>query len=68
MESWLLAVDRVGRHAASGSYIQGSARDHENEGKTNNLQLMRYWVYALLGVCFTRCMLYSVSSHDEDME
>jgi len=32
-----------------------------------------YWVYAVLGVCVlgiccTRCMLYSVSTHDHDME
>jgi len=30
-----MAVDHVGRHA--GSYIQGSTRNHENDGKTNNL-------------------------------
>jgi hypothetical protein len=25
------------------------------------------WVDAVLGVCCTRCMLYSVSTHDHDM-
>jgi len=29
---------------------------------------MLYSVYAVLGVCCTRCMLYSVSTHDHDME
>jgi len=51
MASWLIAVDRVGRHAGSWSYIQGSTRNHENKGKTNNLG------YAVLGVCSTQCML-----------
>jgi len=32
-------------------YIQGSTREHENEGKTNNLGWMQYLVYAVLGVC-----------------
>ena len=58
MASWLMAVDRVGRHA--GCYIQGSTRNHENEGQTNDLGRMLYSVYAALGVCCTRCMLYSV--------
>jgi len=52
MESWLMAVDRVGRYAGSGSYTQGSSCNHEDEGKTNNLG----W------------MLYSVSTHDHVME
>jgi len=52
-----MAVDRVGRHAGSCSYIQGSTRNHENELKTNNLGWMLYSVYAVLGVCCTRCML-----------
>jgi len=60
MESWLMAVDRVGRHAGSWSYIQGSTRNHQNEGKTNNLGWMLYSVYAVLSVCCTRCMLCSV--------
>jgi len=50
MESWLMAVDRVGRHASSWSYIQGSTCNHENEGKTNNLGWMLYSVYAVLSV------------------
>jgi len=29
-------------------------------GKTVDLGMMQYAVYAVLGVCFTRCMLYSV--------
>jgi len=45
-----MVVDRVGRYAGSGSYIQGSTRNHENEGKTNNLQCMLYPEYAVLGV------------------
>jgi len=59
-ESWLMAVDRVGRYAGSWSYIPGSTPNHENEGKTNSLGWMLYSVYAVLGVCCTRCMLYSV--------
>jgi len=45
-----MAVDRVGRHTGSCRYIQGSTRNHENEGKTNNLGCMLYSVYAVLGV------------------
>jgi len=52
IESWLMAVDRVGRHAGSWSDIQGLTLNHDNEGKTNNLG----W------------MLYSVSNHDHAME
>jgi len=57
---WLMAVHCVGRNAGSWSYIQGSTRNHENERKTNNLGWMLYSVYAVLGVCCTRCMLYLV--------
>jgi len=63
MESWLFAVDRVGRHAGSWCYIQGSTRNHENYGNTNNLWWMLYFgvcctvVHAILGVCCTQCML-----------
>jgi len=52
--SWLMAVDSLGRHAGAWRYIQGLTWNHENEGKTNNLG------YAVLGVCCTRCKLYSV--------
>jgi hypothetical protein len=31
-----MAVDRIGRHAESGSYIQGSTGNCDNDGKTNN--------------------------------
>ena len=55
-----MPVDRVRRHARSWSHIQGSTRNHENERKTNNLWWILYSVYAVLGVCCTRCMLYSV--------
>ena len=48
------------RHAGSWSYLQGSTRNRENEGKTYNLGWMLYSVYAVLGVGCTRCMLYSV--------
>jgi len=84
MASWLMAVDRVGKHTRSRNYIQGSTRHHENEGKTNTLGWMLYlvyavlgvcctWcmlylVYAVLGVCCTWCMLYLVSTHDHGME
>jgi len=84
MESWWRAVDCVGRYAGRSSYIHGSTPDHENEGKTHNLgwmlysvyavlgvcctRCMLYSVYAVLGVCCTRCMLYSVSTHDHVME
>jgi len=70
MASWLMAVNCVGRHAGSWSYIQGSTRNHENESKTKNLGYavlgvcctwsMLYLVYAVLGVCCTWCMLYLV--------
>ena len=78
MESWLVTVDRVGRYAGSSSYIHGSTRNCENEGKTDNLWWILYSVYAVfgvlgtwcmlrslnavLGVCCTRCMLYSVDA------
>jgi len=64
--------------------MQGSTRNDENEGKTNNLAWMLYsvdavlggcctrWmlysVDAVLGGCCTRWMLYSVSTHDHGME
>jgi len=60
MASWLLAVDRVGRHALS--YSQGSTRNDDNKEKTNNHGWISYSVYAVLGVCCTRCMLYSVDA------
>jgi len=48
MESWLVAVDLIGRYAGSWSYIQGSTRNRENEGMTDNLGCMLYSVYAVL--------------------
>jgi len=57
---WLYLWARMERHAGSCSYIQGSTRNHENEGKTNNLGWMLYSVCAVLGGCCTRWMLYSV--------
>jgi len=45
-----VAVDLVGRHAGSCSYIQGSIRNHDYEGKTDNLGWMLYSVDAVLGV------------------
>jgi len=54
-ESWLMAVDHVGRYAESWSYIQGSTRNHVNEGKTNNLGWMLYLVYAVHGVNSGSC-------------
>jgi hypothetical protein len=50
MASWLMAVDRGGRHAGSSSYNQVSTRNHENEGKTNNLGCILYSVNDVLGV------------------
>jgi len=44
MESWLMSVDHVGRYAGSCSHIQGSTRNHENEGKLNNHRWMLYSV------------------------
>jgi len=55
IESWLMAVDLEGRYTGSGSYFQGSTRNHENEGKTNNLGWMLYTVYAVLGVNSWSC-------------
>jgi len=60
MESRLMAVDCVGRHAGSWSYIQWSTRNHGNEWKANNLGWMLYLVYVKFGVCCTQCMLYLV--------
>ena len=58
MDSWLKAVDLVGRHTRSCSYIQESSGNHENDGNTANLGCMLYLVYAgvlvyaaVLGVC-----------------
>jgi hypothetical protein len=66
IESWLMAVNCVGRHTGSWSYLQRSTRYHVNESKKINLGWMLYSVYTVLqcilyfGVCCTRCMLYSV--------
>jgi hypothetical protein len=49
-----VAVDLIRRHAGRGSYIQGSIRNRQNEGKTDNLEMMQYAVYAVLGVCFSQ--------------
>jgi hypothetical protein len=55
-----VAVDVVERHGGSRSYLQGSTRDRQNGGMTDNLGCMLYLVYAVLGVRCIRCMLYSV--------
>jgi hypothetical protein len=60
MESWMMAVNLVRRHAGSWSYIQGSTHNCENEGKTYNLEWIQYTVYAVFGVCCIWCMLYLV--------
>ena len=52
-----MAVNHVGRHAGSNSYIQWSIRNRKNDGKTNNPGWMLYSVYVVLGVCCTWCML-----------
>jgi hypothetical protein len=59
MESWLMEVDRIGRHNGILCYIQGLTRNHENDWNTINLAWMLYWVYAVLGESCPRCMLYS---------
>jgi hypothetical protein len=60
MESSLMAVDCPGRDAGNWSYIHGSTRNHEREGKTHNDGWMLQLVYAVLDVCCTRCIQYSV--------
>jgi hypothetical protein len=57
-----MAVDHVLRHTESLSYFQASTRYHENEGKTEQSS-----ADAVHGLCCTRCMLYSVSTHDYDI-
>jgi hypothetical protein len=63
-----VAVDLVGRHAGSGRFNQRSTCDLENEGMTDNFGCMLYSVYAVLRICCTRCMLYSLLTHDHCME
>jgi len=63
MQSWLLAVDYVGRHTGSWRYIKGSTRNHENEGKTNKLGWMLYF-----GVCCTRCQLMIMTWRDRERD
>jgi len=60
MESWLVAVNIVGRHAASRCYIQVLTCQHVNEWKTGDHRCMLYSVYAVLGGCCTWCILDSV--------
>ena len=65
MESYLVAVDVVGRNDRSWCYIQGSTHNHQNEGKTNNLGWGLYSAYACAwwmkysAYAYTRCMQYS---------
>jgi len=59
-KSWLVAVDIIGRHARSGSYLQGSTCNSENDRNTDNVLWMLYWVYAVPSVCCTECILSSV--------
>jgi len=54
------------RHTGSLSYIQGSTRNHENEGKINNLGWKMYSVFAVLGVCYTRCQLMIMTWWDRE--
>jgi len=56
-----VAVDLVGVHTRSRSYIPGSTSNCENERKIDNLGCMVYLVYAEIDVCCTRCMLNSVN-------
>jgi len=66
MESWLMAVDHVGRHAGSWSYIQRWTCNDENEGKTHNLWWMLYSVYAVLSACYTHCQLMIMTWRDRE--
>jgi len=63
-ESWLTAVNRVGRCTGSWRYIQGLIM--RMKGRQTILggcctRCMLYAVYAVLSVCCTWCMLYLVS-------
>jgi len=58
-------------HALDGTIIRGPERQQSPRtvGKpANNLACMLYSVYAVLSVYCTRCMPYSVSTDDHDME
>jgi len=50
----------VGMQSGNRSYTQGSTRNNENDGNTSYVRWMSNWVYAVLGVCWTKCMLWSV--------
>ena len=60
MESWLEAVDMVGWYARSWSYFDVSSHNCANEEKTVNYGWMWYLGNAVIGVCCTRYVLYSV--------
>jgi len=57
--SWWRSI-WIGKHAGSWRHIQGSTRNRENEGMTDNLRCILYSAYAALGVCRTQCMVHSV--------
>jgi len=50
IETWMVAVNCLQRHARTCSNIHGSTCHCENEGKTHHLGLLLYLVYAVLGV------------------
>ena len=57
MESWLIAVDLVGRHLEAEASFRGQLVIMRVTGRET-----------ISGVSCTRCMLYSVSTHDHDLE
>jgi len=57
-ESGLVAVDLIGRHTRSWIYMQGATHNCANEWKRDNLGWKLY----------SRCMLYSVLTHEYGME
>jgi len=64
MQSWLVAVDRQGRTPEAEATFRGQLEIMRMKGWQTILgvcgtRCMLYSVYAVLGVCWTRCMLYS---------
>ena len=66
MESWLIAVDCIGGTPEAEATFRGQLVIMRMKGRQTILGT--YSVYAVLGVCCARCMLYSASTHDNDME
>jgi hypothetical protein len=64
----LMPVECVGGPAGSWNIIQGSTCNYEIEVNTNTLMWMLYWVYAVVGGCWTWCILYLVWTYNHCME